>query len=175
MEKEKPEKPKPRVTVTERQFQTSLDELLQHPFGQPDTPIAFKDPSVVGHWFNANARPGRIHEGKQRRWWPVTPDQVADPDTLGMHHLSPEGYVVRGERGHEILMAKPRDEAEQVQVAKTRANMDRMRSPHRQRDEVVAAASAQLGDQAAEFLNRTARATGTVQTTLERVERIEQE
>lgn len=155
---------KPRVSV--------LDRRLNDPFGIPSYPIHFKDQSLIGRWFNSAISTDKIWIAKQvQGWGAVTPDMVVDLDQIGGYNLSPTNTIVRGERGQEHLLCMPRDAFDQIQMAKTRKNMERMGNSSRTKAEVVEAAANKYGDEAAEFLHRHVGPVGGVQDSYERVER----
>ncbi len=137
-----------------------LERRLQNPFGEPSQTVRFKRPGLIGRWFNDAARPGQVHRGKELGWHPVTPDMVEDLDAIGAHDINVAGQIVRGERGQEVLMWMPEADYREIQMAKTRENRRLMGDPVRQKHEVVQAASRQLGDEGADFLDRTIAAGG---------------
>jgi hypothetical protein len=96
---------------------------------------------------------------------------IIDMDQIGGHNISPAGYIVRGERGQEVLMCMPRDAFDQIQMAKTRKNNERMGRSNATKQEVVEAAANKYGDEAADFLNRHVGPVGGVTDSFERIER----
>ncbi len=172
---------KPRIEVTERDQQTPLDVLadpryqarLQHPFEEPSSPIALKDSSRVCRWFNAAVATDHIWRSKRKGWDQVRPDDVLELDQIGGYNQSPDGYITRGERGQEVLMSMPRDVRHMIQQAKTRANIELVGRPNAMKQAVVQAASEQLGDEAASYLQDHIGAVGNVTDSIERVERLE--
>ncbi len=174
----------PHVTVTERQAQTPLEALLadprykariDSPFGQPSAPIVLKDPSRECRWFNAAIQTDHIWRNKRKGWDQVRLTDVADPDQIGGYNVSPEGYVTRGERGHEILMSMPKLVRAAIQAAKTEANRRHMGNPNATKRDVVEAAGRQLGSEAAEYLDGHIGPIGGVTDSYERIERTEPE
>ena len=155
----------PRIAVLERR--------LQNPFGEPSAPIDLKDQSLECRWFNAAIMADKIWRAKAKGWTPVRPEDLIDLDQVGGYTKSPEGFVTRGDRGQEVLMAMPRDWRREIQLAKTRENNRNMGNPNAMKQEIVAAAGDQLGDQAADFLHRRMGVVGQVTDGHERVERIE--
>ncbi|SRR6266571_525848 len=172
---------KPRIAVTERDQQTDLDILtdpryaarLQHPFEEPSSPIALKDSTRVCRWFNAAVATDHIWRSKRKGWDQVRPEDVRDLDQIGGYNKSPDGYITRGERGQEVLMSMPRDVRHLIQQAKTRANIELVGRPNAMKNAVVQAASEQLGDEAASYLQDHIGPVGTVTDTIERVERLD--
>lgn len=150
-----------------------LERRLQNPNGQPSAPIDLKDPSQECRWFNSSIIADKIWRAKGLGWEPVRPVMLSDPDQVGGFVLSPDGYVTRGDRGQEVLMAMPREWRQKIQWAKTRQNNKTMGNPGAMKAEVVAAASDRLGDEAADTLNRRMSIIGNVTDTHEIVQNIE--
>jgi len=172
----------PRIEVTERSQQAPFDVLLSdpryaarlaNPFSEPSAPILLKDASRECRWFNAAVATDHIWRSKRKGWDQVRPGDVAELDQIGGYNKSPEGYITRGERGQEVLMSMPRDVRAQIQLAKTRANLDAVGRPNATKHAIVQAASEQLGDEAASYLQDHIGPVGTVTDTLERIERLE--
>lgn len=165
MEKaEKTENARPRVSV--------LDRRLNDPFGMPSIPIQFKDPSLLARWFNSAISTDKVWIAKQIQGWAaVTPDMVADIDQIGGYTVSATNTIVRGDRGQEHLLCMPKDAYDQIQWAKSRKNMEMMGNSARTKADVVNAAGAKYGDEAADFLNRHVGPVGNVVDSYERVER----
>lgn len=117
-ERKKPgPKPKlPKVSI--------LDRRKLNPFGAPSVPITLK---TAGNWVvrivNSTVRTGRLHDMIHNKGWVYVDASELDghPDELGFH--AKDGRVVRGEHGEEVLMKIPADDYEEVQDAKTRANL----------------------------------------------------
>lgn len=175
---------KPRIAVSERASDTSLEVLMSDPryaarlanvFNEPSAPITLKDNSKECRWFNAAIQADHIWRSKRKGWDQVRPADVADLEQLGGYNVSAEGYITRGERGHEVLMSMPKDVRRAVQAAKTRANIATMGNPNATKRDVVEAAGNQLGSEAADYLNARIGPVGQVTDTFERVERVEPE
>lgn len=165
MAKQQPTEPKtPRISVLERR--------LQNPFGQPSAEIRLKDPNLIPRWFNSGIFADKIWQARENGWEGVRPEHLSDPEQVGHFKVSANGFVCRGEREQEVLMCMPRDAFHAIQQAKTKANIDLMKRPGAVKNDVVNAASSKLGDQAADFINRTARVVGDVHDSFERVERL---
>ncbi len=158
----------PKISVLERR--------LQNPFGEPSAPVGLRDKSLTPRWFNAATQPDAIWRAKEKGWSGVTPAMVRDLNQIGTHVLSPDGYVARGERAQEVLMAMPTRDYEQIQAAKVRENLSRMGNPNAQRSE-AANALGKIDPQGAEFLDKHARMgggpVGGVQDMYERVEQLD--
>lgn len=158
-----PTKPKPRISVLERR--------LQNPFGEPSSPVHLKEPGLIARWFNAAIIADKIWRAKQKGWTPVRPEDVVDLDQIGGYTKSPDGFIARGDRGQEVLMCMPREDFDQIQMAKTRHNNRNMGNPNRQKAELLEAAGKNLGSEAADFLNRRVGPVGDVTDSYERIER----
>lgn len=171
---------KPHIEVTERSLQTGLDVLLSdprykarlaNPFNEPSAPITLKDSSRECRWFNAALATDHIWRNKRKGWDQVRPADVADLEQIGGYNTSPDGYITRGERGHEVLMSMPRVVRQAIQIEKTRQNNLNMGNPNRTKAEVVNAAGNQIGSEAADYLNQRMGPVGDVVDTHERIER----
>lgn len=137
----------PRVDVLERSTQTDWDLLLEDivkkrerdPFGATSRAIELTDPNLEPHWINRAKYPDAIPQAKAKGWRGVRLGMVKDKDQLGDYGESPDGFVVRGERGDELLMCMPREYVKRIAMAKTRENNRRMGNPNAARAEVVEA------------------------------------
>lgn len=165
-----------RVDVTERALTVPADILsdpryrarIANPFGEPSTPIALKDQTKRPRWFNAAIMTDKIWRAKAKGWDPIRPEDVVDLDQIGSYTKSPDGFVTRGERGQEVLMAIPASVYSEIERAKTAYNNRNMGSMSKTKNEIVSAAAAQHGDQAATFLSKS---IVNVEDSYERVER----
>lgn len=171
---------KPRISVTERAAETTMEVLLsdpryqarlQNPFNEPSSPIALKDDTRECRWFNAALQSDHIWRSKRKGWDQVRPEDVADLEQIGGYNVSPEGFITRGERGNEILMMMPKDVRQAIQIAKTRQNIANMGNPNAVKAEVVNAAGKAISSEAADYLNAHIGPVGGVTDTFERVER----
>lgn len=175
---------KPRIEVTERASQTDMDVLLSdpryqaridNPFNEPSAPILLKDSSRECRWFNAATATDHIWRSKRKGWDQVRLTDVVDLEQIGGYNKSPEGFITRGERGHEVLMSMPKVVRTRIQLEKTKQNLRNVGNPNGTKAEVVQAASSKLGDEAANFLDQHMGPVGTVTDSYERVERTEPE
>jgi hypothetical protein len=157
------EKHAPRISVLERR--------LQYPFGEPAKEVQLKDRNVKPRWFNDAAQNGQVYRSKQLGWRDVTLDMVADRDSLGFHTVNAAGQITRGPRGEEVLMWMPEDDWKQIQFAKARVNLDRMKDTNREAQEMINAAGNHLGSEAADFLEEQTKRSVTVRTNREIVHR----
>lgn len=175
---------KPRISVSERGAETTMEALLadprykarlQNPFNEPSAPIGLKDDTRECRWFNAALQSDHIWRSKRKGWDQVRPDDVFDLEQIGGYNVSPDGYITRGERGQEILMSMPRDVRHAIQVAKTRQNIAHMGNPNATRNDVINAAGKQLGSEAADYLESRIGPVGGVTDSHEIVERTVEE
>lgn len=150
--------PTPRVEVLERG--------LANVFGLPSTEIKLKRPEMICHWCNTAISGNQLGKYLDAGYLKVRPEMLADKDRVAFH-VSPEGYVTNGPRHEEILLYTLESNYIARQRRKSEINRKSM-SPGGLKREVVEAASQQLGDEAAEFLNRT----GPVGTVTDKYERI---
>lgn len=168
---------KPRIQVTERNIQTGLNTIidsdprykarLQNVFNEPSAPINLHDASRECRWFNAAIATDHIWRSKRKGWDQVRLGDVVDPEQIGGYNVSPEGYITRGERGHEVLMSMPKEVRQAVQAAKIRQNIATMGNPNAMKNDVVNATAERYGDEGAEYISKHVNVTDT----FERVER----
>ena len=146
-----------------------IERGLQNVFGLPSTEIKLKDPQFITHWCNTTISGDQLGKYLDAGYLKVRAEYLADPDRVA-HTVSPDGYVVRGTRGEEILLYTLNDAYRARQVEKARRNQAGMRSSAT-KAEVAEAAGKSLGDEAADFINRKAGFVGGVRDTYERIER----
>ena len=139
-----------------------LERRLSNPFGQSSAPIDLRDSSLEPRWFNGAISSDKIWRAKRDGWVPVRPEDLLDQDQVGGFTKSPDGYVTRGDRGQEVLMAMPRVYRRKIEIAKAKANMKNMGDPVATKNEIVGAASDRLGDEAADYLDRKVSVVGGV-------------
>jgi hypothetical protein len=135
----------PQVTVLERR--------LQNPFGDSSPAVALKAPGWVVHVINTTLKPGRYHDVVRNKGWvPVLPEDL-DGAAEDYGFDVRDGRIVRGERGHEVLMKMPATDYQQIQMAKDRVNRAQV-SPRRMKAAVIEQAAGQYSDQAAAYLEQ---------------------
>ena len=124
-------------------------------FDQGSTTIPFKDPDMIGRWFNRAISADKFYKAEhQKGWIKVTIDDVANADAVSGYTITPERYITRGPRGEEMLYMISKEMWERIRWAKDAANKKRL-GTRKQRAEVVAeATAAQFGDEAADFIQR---------------------
>lgn len=163
---EQPKSRKPHIEVLERR--------LQSPFGMPSRAIQLKEPGWTVRVFNRGIKGDKIWEAEQNGWQKVKREELADPEQMGGFDVSPEGYVVRGERGQELLMKMLTDWYNQIQRAKADVNIRNMKRPGAVKNEVVAAAGQRFGGQAADYIDRHVQIVGDVVDKKERIQSVEE-
>ena len=178
-DKKSPRAPKnlPRVDVIERSTQTDWDTMLadiiakreQNPFGVSSRPIDLQDPNMGVHWINKDKYPDAIPQAKEKGWRPVRLEEIKDVDQLGEYGTSVDGYVVRGERGNEVLMKMPKEYIERVAMAKAHENNKRIGNPYAQRAEAIEAFGRHNPDAADMVAAGDFQPTGVVRSNLERI------
>lgn len=161
---DKPAAPRPKnLTVLERR---AAGVNLR---GQGAPAIQLKEPGWVCRWFNSEIKADHIWYAKNELGWAnVTPAELADAEQIGGFQTSPDGFVVRGEKGREVLLKMPADFRTQIEKQKARANLAAM-DPHKQKADVANAAGKTFGDQAGEFINNHVNLIGDIKTTRERI------
>ena len=147
-----------------------LDRRLQSPFGSPSASVALTEPGWVCRWFNAALAADRIWKAKHEGWQGVLPAELADREQIGGFQVSPDGFVVRGDKGQELLMKLPADWQQRIATAKAEQNTRNMR-PGVMKREVAEAAGRAMGDEAGSFVDRNVQLVGTVTDSRERIHR----
>ena len=154
--------PPPKIEVYERG--------LVDPFGTPSFPVELIDATYECRWVNtADISGDQLAKMEGFGYQKVEPWMLKHADRVS-YTVSPEGYVTRGSRHGELLMYIPKDLKKQRELRKAQINRDSM-NPYRTKQEVVQAASAQLGDEAADYLHRHTGPVGNVVDSHEIIER----
>lgn len=142
---------------------------LRNVFGLPSTEIELKDKRFVTHWVNTGISGDQLGKYLDAGYLKVRPEYLADPDRLAFT-VSPENFVVRGNRGEEILMYTLKEVYARRQAEKARRNQLGMRTSAMKAD-IAEAAGKTLGDEAADFLSRKSAMVGGVRDSYERIQR----
>ena len=141
-----------------------INRRLKNPFGLPSGGIPLKGPRArwVCRWFTADAE----HEDRHYQavhyqgWVPLTIDDIAvKPEVLGAL-VSSDGHITRGAKGQDVLMAMPARDWEELQQAKSDANIKGMK-PAKLRETVAEAAAKENGPEAGEMVARNYSQTDT--------------
>ncbi len=166
---------RPKKTEAQKTRISVLERRLQNPFGEPSSPIDLTKPGMIPRWFNGAIINDKVWRAKQKGWIPVRPSDVADQDQIGGTNVSPDGFVVRGDRGQEVLMMMLRDEFDQIQMAKTRHNIRVLRDPNRQQSEILESAASKFGSETADLMAKKTRVYNDVTDSREILERVDVE
>jgi hypothetical protein len=133
---EQPKAPRPNISILERR---ARGEGLR---GSGAPPIQLKEDGWVCRWFNSDVKADHIWNAKAVLGWVnVVPSELLDPEQIGGFQTSPDGFVVRGEKGREVLLKMKAD--------------------------VANAAGKTFGDQAGEFINKNVNLIGNITTNKE--------
>ena len=130
-----------------------IERRLEHPFGEGSREIPVRRPGMKLRIFNNGIDPGKAYRARhQLGWEPVRADQLAcKPEEMGWQ-VSPDGYIVRGVRGEEVLMWMPETDHARIQAAKERRNLQTQGRGAHVRDAVAEAGAAEFGDEAGEYI-----------------------
>jgi hypothetical protein len=159
------QKKRPTIEILERRAQG----IGVHGTGSPA--IALKEPGWACRWFNSELSPDHVWRAKnQKGWEPVTPGELADPEQIGGFQTSPDGFVVRGEKGREVLLKMPSDYRTRIEAQKVKANIAAM-DPHRQKADLATAAGKSMGDEAGSFIDKNVNLIGHIKTNKEVIHR----
>jgi hypothetical protein len=119
-----PDEQIPDFAVAERRLKHGDMDVLREP---PITLV--KQPTkMVLRWGNSRQE-GRIDRlTRIKGWRPVTPEEL--PQALSFYGFtkSPDGFVVRGEKGQEVLLKMPRSLYDGIQQRKSDDLLRKMRS-----------------------------------------------
>jgi hypothetical protein len=160
---EAPKKTRPSIEILERR----AAGVGVHGEGSPS--IELKEPGFTVRWFNSEVAADHVWRAKNRKGWEtVTPAELADPEQVGGFSVSPDGFVVRGEKGREILLKMPTHYRTEIEKRKAEQNIRDMQ-PHRQKAQVADAAGKAFGDEAGSFINDRVKVIGNITTSKERI------
>ena len=139
----------PRISV--------IDRRLKNPFGTPsrDIPLAGEKRTWVVRTFCADPEhPNRHYDAVHRLgWMPLTREDLAvSVESLGFV-VSPDGRIVRGPKGEEVLMGMPKADYDAVQQAKSVANLKSL-DGRAVRNEVAQATATTHGDEAGDTIHK---------------------
>lgn len=127
-----------------------------NPFGVESVPIPLREPGWVTYIANGGRSDGRLYQMKAVKGWdPVlVSDCTVRPEEIGFK-ASPDGYLCRGEKGQEVVFKMRQSDWDRLQRAKTEQNLRGIGSSARTKAAVAEAASAQFGDEAAQFVHES--------------------
>lgn len=159
------EKKRPNIEILERRAQG----IGVYGTGSPS--ITLKEDGWECRWFNSEISPDHVWRAKnQKGWEPVRPAELADPEQIGGFQTSPDGFVVRGEKGREVLLKMPSEYRQRIERQKVKANIAAM-DPHRQKADLAQAAGKAMGDEAGSFIDKNVSVIGAVKTSKEIIHR----
>ena len=169
---------RPRISVTERGVQNAaiLDsdpryrKGISSPFGIASEAIQLKEPGWYCRWVNAGIIQDKVWRAKNVGYDNVRPSDLADAEQLGQFQTDAAGCIVRGERGREVLLKIPMVVHAERQRAKTEKNLRDMKDYDRQKANMLEAAAAQYGAQAADYLADESGPFGKITDKYERIE-----
>ena len=160
---------KPQITVTPRQGDIDLDAIIAkrlagNPFGGGTTEVPLAEPERWDVYIaNGDLHPSRLYEMKMRLGWvEVTAADLAPgitPESIGFS-ISETGALCRGPRGQEVVFKQPKAIRAKIMERKTDVNKRGMGDPKTVKADMVNAAGASHGDEAANFLNKHVHVTG---------------
>lgn len=129
--------------------------LAGNPFGGGSRAIPMKEP---GRWqtyvANTYVNDGEFLSMKERGWVPVKPEDLACQVEESGFRLSPDGYLVRGPQGQEMLFKMAVEDHRLLTQAKTDANMKGIGSAKQVKQDTAAAAVGPLGSEAADYISK---------------------
>ena len=116
--------------------------------------IPLKEPQRW-HTYIANtfATESAFHDMREGGWVPLLPEDLACPIDESGFRLSEDGYLVRGEKGREMIFKMDAADYKLLEAAKTRHNMQGIGSAKKVREDIANAAAGPLGSEAADFLH----------------------
>lgn len=163
---------RPRITVNERSAQAAAvlasdpryQRGIDHPFGLPSEAIRLKEPGWYCRWVNSAILSDKVWRNKNIGYDNVRLADLADPEQIGMLSTDPSGNIVRGERGHDVLMKLPDAVYQARQAAKVEKNLSDMRDASGKQRKMLGEAAKDLGG----------NLVGNVQTSYERIETTEE-
>ena len=142
--------PKKPITVIERRLKSGSI------FGTSSKPIPLTEPK---RWtvriVNSQVSEGHVYDLQAEKGWVYAEasDLAVQPHEVGFRDMG--GRLVRGDKGSEVLMKMEREDYRAIQTAKDAANRKSTFGSRATKQAIINAASAQLGDQGADFLHRS--------------------
>ena len=124
-------------------------------FASGTQPIPLTEPNRwTARVVNSQISDARMWEMQASKGWVYAEraDLAVDPLEIGFREQ--DGRIVRGTQGHEVLMKMERADYKKIVAHKDAENRARVFRKDSIKQQIVAGASATLGDQAATFLNQ---------------------
>jgi Fe-S cluster biosynthesis and repair protein YggX len=115
--------PLPRVAApvvdeaTARQMRI-IERRMVSPTVSVNHSIRLKNKGLVVRVFNGEKAGRLYHAVHELGWRPLHIDEIEDRAQIGDISTSPEGYIVRGEKGREMFMVMPKDAFDRIQRKK---------------------------------------------------------
>jgi len=166
----------PQFSVVERRIKYGDASVLGS--GSPLELVNQPEPMTL-RWGNMLLGEGRNHYLQSFKGWvPVRMAELANSLDMGLLTESPEGFVTRGEKGHEVLYKMPTRLYRQVQQRKVEDNLRRSRSAKHLKEQTQAGMvrDAEAGAPDGERLKRGSDRLGRLQVDLnETIEQVELE
>lgn len=133
-----------------------ITRRLMNPFGSPSREIPLRGDKrgwVVRTFVADPEHPNRHFDAVHRLGWVplVAADIAVSVESIG-YVVAPDGRIVRGLHGAEVLMAMPAEEFARVQQAKSDANIRAMRKDQT-KAEVAQAAAKEHGSEAGDAIH----------------------
>lgn len=129
--------------------------LASNPHGSGSRSIPLKEP---GRWHtyvaNTYLDESAFLRMKEGGWVPLTTDDLACKVEESGFRLSPDGYLVRGVNGQEMVFKMPAEDYRLLVQAKTDANLKGIGSQSKIKQDMAEAASGQMGDEAASYISK---------------------
>jgi hypothetical protein len=130
-----------------------IERRLANPLGKRTREIPLKDElkgwTVRVFTKDAEHQDRHYEAVHELGYTPCKPEDFpVDPQSLGFS-LSPDGHVVRGEKGQDMVMRIPTADWKKIQRAKAMANLQSIKK-HNLKEEVAQATAKTHGDEAGE-------------------------
>lgn len=123
-----------------------------HGGGSPTLPL--KEPKRWHTYIaNSDVNANEFYLMKERGWVPLDPSDLGCPVEQTGFRLSPDGNLVRGVRGEEMVFKMEEADYQILMDAKTQANMRGIGSASKTKTDMAEAASGALGSEAADYIH----------------------
>lgn len=94
-----------------------------------------------------------FYQMKEKGWVPLEPADLDCKVEDSGFRLSPDGYLVRGAQGREMVFKMDADDYRQLAMAKTAANMRGIGSASKIKSDMANAAGSALGSEAGDYIH----------------------
>ena len=102
---------------------------------------------------NTYVNDSAFYEMREKGWIPLEPADLNCTVEESGFTLSPDGYLVRGPQGREMVFKMDKADYRLLEQAKTAANMRGIGSATKAKADIAEAAGSQLGDEAGSYIN----------------------